>query len=80
MSEYNKYLHIVWGECVHNLNDPRVEVGKKYRLGVRYNQDCKKEVYYILDIKDALGRPIIAEIESELFKEEELNSISFIMT
>jgi len=38
-----------------------------------------KEVYYLLDIKSALGLPIYVEIESEYFKEEELNSISFIL-
>jgi len=57
----------------------KVRVGERYRLGIRYNVLMGKEVYYLLDIKSALGLPIYVEIESEYFKEEELNSISFIL-
>lgn len=80
MTEYDKYLTIIRAECVSHISSvPQVILGTKYRLGIRYNQLLKKEVYYILDIKSALGMPVYVEMESGYFKEEELSSISFIM-
>ena len=79
MDEYNKYLNVIWAECVATFDEKKVKVGTKYRLGIRYNQVMKKEVYYLLDIKNAFGVPIYVEIESKYFKPEILSSISFIM-
>jgi len=79
MDEYNKYLNVIWAECIATFNDKIIKIGEKYRLGIRYNQVMKKEVYYILDKKNAFGVPITVEKELEYFKEEELSSISFIM-
>lgn len=80
MQEYSKYLNIIWAKCVSTFNEETIEVGKKYRLGVRFNPILNKEVYYILEVKDALGTPVYVEIESGYFEEEELSSISFIMS
>lgn len=80
MDIYDKYLNVIWAECISTFNENIIKVGQKYRLGIRYNQVIKKEVYYILDIKTAYGTPIYVEIESEHFKPEELSSISFIMS
>jgi len=79
MNEYDKYLNVMMAECVSTFNKDKVQVGKRYRLGVRFNAILQKEVYYILDVKDVFGIPIYVEIESDYFKLEELNSISFIL-
>jgi hypothetical protein len=77
--EHDRYLNVIMAECISNFSD-KVEVGERYRLGIRYNNVVGREVYYLLDIKNALGLPIYVTIESDYFKEEELSSISFIMT
>jgi hypothetical protein len=76
----DSYLNIIWAECISTFDEKKVQVGKRYRLGIRYNTLMKKQVYYLVDIKDALGIPIYVEKESGYFKEHELKSISFIMT
>ena len=80
MQEYNKYLNVIWAECVATFDKALLEVGKKYRLGIRFNTILNKEVYYVLEVKDGFGTPIYVEIESEYFVKEELSSISFIMS
>jgi len=80
MSEYDKYLNVILGECVDTFDENILKVGKRYRLGIRHNNLLNKKVYYLLDIKDFLGFPIYVEIERGYFKEEEINSISFILT
>jgi len=79
MNVYDKYLTVVMGECVKTFDD-RINVGERYRLGIRHNQILKKEVYYIIDVKGNFGNPIYVEIESGYFEEEELNSLSFILS
>ena len=85
MSIYDKYIDIVIGECIKEITtNPKnslykVKKGEKYRLGVRYNPVVKREVYYLIDIKTALGIPPYVLKESKYFKEEELKSISFIL-
>lgn len=80
MTEYDKYLNVVRGECIGTFDEKLLRVGEKYRLGVRYNPVVRKEVYYLLDVKNAFGVPIYVEIESNYFELEELSSISFIMS
>jgi len=77
---YNKYLNVIWAECISTFDENTLRVGERYRLGVRYNQLLCKEVYYLIDVEDGFGLPIYVEIESNYFKEEELSSISFIMS
>lgn len=76
----DSYLNIIWAECIATFNEKKIQVGKRYRLGIRYNPLLGKEVYYLVDVKDVLGIPIYVEKESGYFKEHELKSISFIMT
>lgn len=78
--EYNKYLNVIYAECIATFDEEVLKVGERYRLGIRYNAVVGKEVYYLLDKKNAFGVPIYVEIESEYFKPEELSSISFIMS
>jgi len=80
MTEYDKYLNVMRAKCVSTFDEKILRVGENYRIGVRYNQVMKKEVYYLLDIKNAFGTPIYVEIESNYFELEELSSISFIMS
>jgi len=81
MSDYDKYLNVITAECIKPIaNVKQVEVGQKYRLGLRYNAKMKKEMYYLLDIKSPLGTHVYVDIESEYFKPEELDSISFILS
>ena len=80
MSEYDKYLNVVSAECIETFDEKKIKVGERYRLGIRHNTILNKKVYYLLDIKDAFGIPIYVEIELGYFKEEEINSISFIMS
>ena len=80
MSEEDNYLNIVLAECVKTFDEKVIQVGKRYRIGIRYNPLLKKECYYILDVKSPLGLPVYVEKESGYFKENELKSISFIMT
>ena len=86
MSIYDKYLKVVMAECIKPITSDssqifsNVRVGEKYRIGIRYNPVLCKEVYYLIDITNAFGRPIYVEKESGYFKEEELSSISFILT
>jgi len=80
MTEYDKYLNVLRAECIATFDEKILRVGEKYRLGLRYNPVVGKEVYYLLDIKNAFGMPIFVEIESNYFELEELSSISFIMS
>ena len=78
--EHTRYINIVWAKCISTFDEKVLRVGEKYRLGIRFHPLFSEEVYYILDLKDGFGMPIYVTKESEYFKEEELSSISFIMS
>ena len=79
MEIYDQYLNVVMADCIATFDEKKIQVGKRYRLGIKYNVLLQKEVYYIIDVKTVLGLPLYVEIESGYFEEEEIKSISFIL-
>ena len=59
---YDKYLNVIFGECVSAFDENKLDVGKRYRLGSRYNSVVGKQVYHVIAVTDILGMPIYVEI------------------